>query len=502
MFFFANPGDDSSASEERKSRISTNTIRIASFLVVLAYFLVLAWHSLWVHFSADDMMNLGGYWLAGPWKVLQGGILYFTNFYRPMGGLFYLPIYHFAGLDPFPYRVVILCILSFNLWLAFRFAELISGSLLVAFLATLFFSYHGKLLDLVTNTCVIYDILCFTFYFLAFTLYLESRRKGEIPGVGRSALILGCYIGALDSKEMAVTLPVFFLAYELLFHPPSGARIHSLIRWFRNEGRLALLAGLLTAIYIPGKLLGQSGFAHMEAYRPVITWQRFVDQQSLYANAYLYAHSGAFKGAALALLWVTLLILAFVTFSRRRQLIFCWVFMLFGTLPITFLLNRTGACLYIPLIAWSIFAATLVIQFGQWLSRQPDFGKVPRWAVVGIVMLLAVNLSTSEALHEHSNLPFILNAQKPTWSVIEQLQFLNPKIPHGSKILILNDPFADFDAYFIAALWFRDPSLDIELGNKMNPPLDAVGIERFDWVFRFDEKNRLRQVRPAPRAGL
>ena len=54
-------------------------------------------------------------------------------FYRPIGAAFYLPLFHFAGLDPFPYRVVIFLLLGLNVVLTWRFAALLTGDYLVAF---------------------------------------------------------------------------------------------------------------------------------------------------------------------------------------------------------------------------------------------------------------------------------------------------------------------------------------------------------------------------------
>jgi hypothetical protein len=45
-----------------------------------------------------------------------------------MGGLFYLSIYHFARLTPLPYHVVVFMILLVNIYLAYRFATLLTGS--------------------------------------------------------------------------------------------------------------------------------------------------------------------------------------------------------------------------------------------------------------------------------------------------------------------------------------------------------------------------------------
>ncbi len=63
----------------------------------------------------------------------------------------------------------------------------------------------------------VFDVLCFTFYFAAFTYYLSFRTRGLPLTPMRIVVFLLLYVGALDSKEMAVTLPVMVLLYELIW---------------------------------------------------------------------------------------------------------------------------------------------------------------------------------------------------------------------------------------------------------------------------------------------
>jgi hypothetical protein len=116
--------------------------RHAGLAIALIYFVFSAWAGLQAGFRNDDMMNLHYYWNAGPAKALQGNLLFFSTFYRPMGAAFYLPLYHFAGLNPLPYRAVIFLLLGVNVVLMWRFAALLSDDYLVAFVAAFVASNH------------------------------------------------------------------------------------------------------------------------------------------------------------------------------------------------------------------------------------------------------------------------------------------------------------------------------------------------------------------------
>src|SRR6185436_6356459 len=88
-------------------------------------------------------------------------------------------------------------------------------------IACLLGAYHAHLNDLYYNSGTIYDLLCFTFFYLTLIYYFRIRDTGSYPGLGQLVTLLALYMAALDSKEMAVTLPVMVAVYELLFHWPA-----------------------------------------------------------------------------------------------------------------------------------------------------------------------------------------------------------------------------------------------------------------------------------------
>src|SRR6266478_8647244 len=98
-------------------------------------------------------------------------------------------------------------------------ARLLACSRSVAFLAVLALCYHAQLADLVFIGSFIYDVLCGFFYFAALTYYIHIREKGRSLRSTEFAAFLALYICALNSKEMAVTLPVIVLIYEALRRP-------------------------------------------------------------------------------------------------------------------------------------------------------------------------------------------------------------------------------------------------------------------------------------------
>src|SRR5262249_38297854 len=134
--------------------------------------------------------------------------------------------------------------------------RLLASSRSVAFLAVLAFCYHAQLANLVVNGSYIYDILCGFFYFAALTYYVHIREKGVRLRPIQCVAFLALYVCALNSKEIAVTLPVIILVYELLkyYHQSERQKFFS---WILYDALPALLAGAITAIYCYNKLYGK-----------------------------------------------------------------------------------------------------------------------------------------------------------------------------------------------------------------------------------------------------
>ncbi|HVI79489.1 MAG TPA: hypothetical protein VM715_15250, partial [Candidatus Acidoferrum sp.] len=162
------------------------------------------------------MLNLWGYWYVGPIQSVLAFARFWTAYYRPGGALYYLPLYHFFGLNPFAYRIVQITILALSIPIAYWLARLLASSRSVAFVAVLAFCYHPYVASLAFVGAFIYDVLCGLFYLAALTYYVQIREKGGYLHPLQLVLFLVLYICALNSKEMAVTLPVIVLIYELL----------------------------------------------------------------------------------------------------------------------------------------------------------------------------------------------------------------------------------------------------------------------------------------------
>src|ERR1035437_17549 len=124
------------------SKLSSKIPLYLAGVFIAAYFLWFSRQGFQTFFTSDDMMNLHGYWVAPNWELIKANILYYSPYYRPMGALFYKPIFALAGFDPFPFRLVVHGIFLVNLFLTYCVTRRLAGSREIGVLATFLGAYH------------------------------------------------------------------------------------------------------------------------------------------------------------------------------------------------------------------------------------------------------------------------------------------------------------------------------------------------------------------------
>jgi hypothetical protein len=456
-------------------------------LCLAAYFLYFGRAGLTARWAPDDMMNLAGYWQPGPWRALWSLVRIWSHAYRPMGAVFYLPLYHLFGLNPLPFHVVDFVVLGVNVWLFYRLARLLGAEEAVAGVSAVPMAYHAGLAALFFSTAMVYDVLCCFFYLSALIYYLRLRARGELPRGRHLAAFVALFVCALNSKEMAVTLPPLLLAYEWLYHAPETWKEGGWRNWIWKQNRAALIGIVLNLIYIGGHMFGRDPMMSWPAYRPHISLAQAIDFHSRTLAVLFYRPDplGAGTLAALAIA------VTYAAWRRRRpDLRFYWFWIVLTPLPIEFLRGRGGSADYVPLVGWSLLAGTLFIEMAgalaAWLHREPLFARVRqpllRMALIGAG--LAAFAAQTRYLHTFiaAELPRI---DARTWSAIQQLHAIGLKPRPHDRIVFLNDPFTGWDMLFIAELTFRDRSLEWFLQNKSHLSPDTLaGMEH---ILAFDK---------------
>jgi hypothetical protein len=475
-------------------------------LLLIAYFLHFALAARRGGFRADEMLNMWIYWRAGAFKSLMANITFWTEFYRPGGALYYLPLYHFFGLNPLPYRIVQISILALSIPIAYYLARLLASSRLIAFLAVLAFCYHPYVANLVFVGAFIYDVLCGFFYLAALTYYVHLREQDICLRPLQLLIFLLLYVLALDSKEMAVTLPIIILIYEFL-KAPRWADCKAFISWSWRCGAPSLIAGAVTAIYLYGKLYGTGSLTRLDPYLPRYSWHQFVVGNAKFLGELFFAKD-AITPKTFWIFWAAVFIYAVLRRDRTVRLMAFWVIIV--PLPIAFLLPiRGGACLYLLLFGWAMIFARVACDLIALISRTFMFpgqriavdrkteamsethdrnapilgilrataGKTPGWTVrIVLVSVLAVSfaLFTDWENRRLRTVPNLLSVGEKLSHVIAAFNSLNLRpAPHSTVLLKPDEQLFQnkWHSLFIASLVWNDHSVQIwiENLNKITP---------------------------------
>jgi hypothetical protein len=441
-------------------RALTSRFGLALFLVF--YLLWFAGGGLHARFTGDDLMNLNFHLTPSFPQLLLSNLTYWSTAYRPMGGLVYVVIYRLARLHTVPYRVVCFALLLGNLWLAYRVCLRLAESREAALLATLLVTYHAWMVNLYYSTGTIYELLCFAFYFAAFDYYLAIRQAGKTLHGRQWLVFLALYICALNSKELAVTLPLCLLCYEWIWHG------------LKNSARGVTLCALVTLPYVAGKLAGAGSLAITNpAYRPAISATKYLHTFHLYLNVLFY-QDHFFRGGNSVILVVAMLAVAL--WRRSRALLFAWCFTLFSVLPFIFLPHYSGFFMYLPMVGWALYAAT-----GLEMLRT-RFAKALPAAV--LFFAVALVLAPLHARESRKTMQVFTSADLATSEMIAELTRVQPKLPKGAHVFFASDPFPakTFSLLFLVRELYDDQTTDVARAKDGDPREGG----NFDAVFRWD----------------
>lgn len=469
------------------------SIALAVFLT--GYFVYFNWGGLRVHFALDDLGNIGHYFTNyTPWQLVLSNLLPWRGDSRPLGGLFYIPIYTFAGLNPAPYQAVLLLLLLGNVYWAYRLARALGADALAAALVALVCCYHAGLQNLYYNAAFVFDVLCCFFYLASFVYYLGIRNRGLVPGPGQTVVFLGLFLCALNSKEMAVSIPLMLLVYECVYHPPQWNRV-SLAAWLRGPARVALIAAALDLVDIYGKVAGPGAMIQAETYRPVFTADRILAFQRLSLQQLFFSWTWTPGWGQILALWAVLVCLAWRP-GARPVLRFLFWYLVIVPLPIEFLLGKSQACLVLLLVGGAAFVAVVFVDAVEtgtrFLWRGFRLPPTSRRIVVGILVAAAAFWWARE--HRHLQQTLVLDQMasqgSETWDLIQQLQ-ASTFHPHpGTSVAFLDDPFHTLDMYFLAHLWFHDRSVAVHVLSQ--GALTPQELAATDYIFTFEGRKLIR----------
>jgi len=423
------------------------------------------------YFSGDDLMNIYLAWQKPIQRLAGENLLFFSPGYRPFGNLVYRLLFEMAGFHPLPFRIVCFALLFLNLYLAYRTAAAIAG-IETAALTVLFACYNAGV-DVFHDTGIIYDILCFTFYFAALGLYVTTRARKQYLSNAQLAWFLIFYIFALDSKEMAVTLPVIIIAYEVLLGElATGSLIR---RWLPSA-----LGALMTLPYVFGKLSHSSPLIGNEDYRLHISPRIYIAGLTHYFDLLTSVHPGTLTAPICMLAIILAAAIALIT--RDRRLMFALAFILITPLPIVFVALRGAYVMYLPLFGIALYLALAIVKL-----RDALVGPRLQFATFALCAAAVIAFHASRPWQPYVN-PFIR-------STVRQLSEIQPRVPSGSKVLFVDDPFDKDDTWvllFICRLYYGLPELQVDRAKLLAAKPDQAALDSYNLIFQYRDSRWIR----------
>jgi hypothetical protein len=463
---------------------------VSPFLIV-GYFVFISWPATRTNLNPDDALNLYGAWTSPVITLLKNTFVFWTGGVRPVGSLYYRLIYALVGFHPRPFRMTCFLLLVLNVVLAFRLYRLITASRRDSVLAAFFGCFHGAMWAIFASSGTVYDVLCQLFVLTALILYIKGRQVGGI-GCRRAVLICLAMILAIASKEMAYTLPLVFVCFELVFHPPSGWAIFP--RWVRWHFNVAGLTALISiASWIGRKASNQTTY-QLYAYKPLLTLDNILHSLREYLH-FLSFKSVVFNSTEAVLVVVLSLVVAVLL--RSRVMLFGWLYAMAFAIPILIVPPRTsGYVLYIPFTGCALYLAGAIRCVYESLERilhvngrrSSFLGVSLRNAILGLA-LIGITILHVKQRSLIADRDFAIGGENQVRVLANDISRLYPRLRRNDRILLVNDAFGDeqWQPMFVIRLRYRDPSLivtkmhwDVKSG-----PL-AIPSGAYDHVLLYD----------------
>jgi hypothetical protein len=457
---------------QRRAAVTVALVSIAGF------FLYFAHNGLGAYFTGDDVMNLRalhGYFTQPVSAVVLDVFNPITSAYRPMGGVFYRTLYQLFGFNPLPFRYVCFAILLANLMLSYRALSALSRSTTAALLGTLGLAYHAEMSDLYFNTGTIYDILCYTFFLISLIVYIRFRKRmGGLPAVPLIALLVATLF-ALQSKEMACTIPAVLLLYEACFWPFHLALTDGGLRRLANRLLPALLTALLAASSLACRLLGHNLVSRNPLYQPAFSLAYYLRSCARYQGMLFYSPD-LFGIPGLLCLWAAMALLALLL--RGRAMAFGLCFWIVTLVPIAVLPPRSGFVLYLPMLGMALYGGVLAARLSaalqhvsaRWLrpASRPALTQLTAPALVfGLAMagLAAAHTSRRTVVQ-----PGLVKLHAESRGVVSAVKRLYPTMERGSQILFVDDPFGADQTFLPFAFQLLYDDAGIRVDSERNRP--------------------------------
>ncbi len=448
----------------QSGKLSSRTLGCLAAIFIFCYFLLFSYNGLSTYLSFDDGMNfiaMHHLWEVPIWRNILDCLKVISPETRPLGALFYRPLYYFFGFNPFPYRVVIYLFLAFNIVLTYRFARALDATREAATLSTLLFSYNASLFDLYYNTGTVYDVLCFTLYIGALVIYIRERSKKQLS-FRTMAIVMLLFLASLDAKEISVLLPAALVLYELLYRR-QDLKLRPLA--LRVAGFIAA-TGLVAAIFAKVKVTDMSA---NQFYHPHLSVPFVLKGMGHYFEQFFYRPGDSFGPGHVA---ITILVLVGAAAAlRNRPAIFGTLFFVAGLFPIAIIPPRGGYAAYVAFPGLTLAIGAILASARESLVRLTKRESLQQPSMIALFLLTALVSVNSFAHYRKIGMTNFLWSQERVIGLFTDFKKNIPEFPPDARILMLDDPWGpDWGPMFLTRLMYHDPTVWVDRVHNPEKP--------------------------------
>ena len=451
---------------------------IVAAVLLLVWLFAFAGDGLGAWFTYDDLMNLYAASHRPLGSLLLDNLCFWRGVARPFADLVNHAAWAGFGFHPAPYRWVCFALLVGNLGLATALMRRLSQSAAVALLGALLFAYQANLSDLYFNSGTIYDLLCFLFFFAATLWYLTLRMESKVPTWAQTAAFAAVALLAMNSKEMAIALPVVLAATEWLYGD-------------RRSWRVVVTCGVVCA-FVAWRIMSHANLQANPAYAPVVSWDVYWSRWAHYQRMLLYQ---SVRWAPRHAPWFLAACVAVAAGLRRKEGYWACVLLFIAPLPILFVPERGLYAFYIPFLGWSLLLASLLGALVRlaWPERSPLAAWGPALAAVALALWLVPQHEFMRGWSYRWYYRGEYELKEPGEAMRRGLPALAP----GSRVFFVDDPFPPDDTttlYYFVTMLRDDHSLIVERAKGQPGPVPEDQWGRYAAVFRLtrSELTRLR----------
>jgi hypothetical protein len=458
----------SPAASPRESR----TLALLSALFILAFFLFFSYSGLTAYFTFDDgttVIAVLRLFEMSFWQDLLHVLTVFTAAFRPLTTMFWRPLYAVFGFNPLPYRIVVHLLLMANIWLAYVVARRLEMTREAAALTALVFCYNASTGALYYDTCLVGDILCFLFYVLAVVIYAGGRQSGNPLNWGGTAGVAAAYFLALDSKEVAVTLPGVLVIYELFYRRAD----------LRDRKKALRVGALLAAMFVAGIIYLKVKVADMSqnpAYHPTVTVAFIVKNIGFYLQQLLYLPEDSVTPVKAGLIIAGFI--AAGALVRSRPALFGVLFFLTALIPVAVIASRTGYAAYVAYLGLSLTIGAVLAGARSHFSALTQRHSIDTVTAVVLFICVAGLLGWAHIVRRMPANGYFEWDKPKLVTLMDDFQRTIPEFPPNARVLMTDDVWGpDWGPMFLLRLMYHDNTIWVDRPGNQDRPLDPAAYD-------------------------